>query len=54
MQPASQRSLSLLRARVPVTRRSALAMWLAPLILFAPAVKTAKRFAKAVKRRVVS
>ena len=39
-------------AQVPVTRRSAFSMWLAPVIRLAPAVKTAKRFTKAVKRYV--
>ena len=49
-QPAAQGPLSLRAA--PVTRRSALAMWLAPMILLAPTVKTAKRLVKSVKRRV--
>ena len=52
MQPASPGSLSRLPA--PVTRRSALAMWLAPMILLAPTVKSAKRLVKSVKRRVVA
>jgi hypothetical protein len=50
IKPAWQESPS--GVRVPVTRRSAFAMWLAPVILLAPAVKSAKRLAKAVKRHL--
>jgi hypothetical protein len=52
-QAAPQGSPSLVPAIVPVTRRAALALWLAPMILLAPAVKTARRFVKSVKRGVV-
>jgi len=41
-------------AASPVSRRSAFSLWLSPLMLLGPALKSAQRFAKAVKRHVVT
>jgi hypothetical protein len=52
--PAAQTSLIPFPVHVPVTRRASFAMWLAPAILLAPALKRAKQLAKTVKRRVLA
>jgi hypothetical protein len=38
----------------PVSRRSAFSLWLSPLLLLAPAMKSAQRLANAVKRHVAT
>jgi hypothetical protein len=52
--PAPRESRGPGSVSVSFTRRATFAMWLAPVILLAPAVKSARRLAKAVKRRMAA
>jgi hypothetical protein len=49
-----KQSVSVQSPRGPVTRRSAFSLGLAPVMLLGPAVKAAKRWAKALKRRAAT